>query len=248
MCTVTWWYADDGYDVFFNRDELKTRLAEIEPRAQSLAGVRFVAPADADAGGTWLLVNEFWLTVGVLNQYPQHVRSPRGPRVSRGQLVRSLGSCRSVEAFQACLAATDLTHFMPFKLFAVGVGGACVMGWDSHHLTQLHAAEEPLPLTSSSYQTALVEPARKHLFLDALLTGDKPYGPAFLQAFHRISFAGEDGAYGVCMEREDARTVSFSHICVRHADAALFNYQRRSAAHGGFERNMSVRLELASHV
>jgi hypothetical protein len=54
MCTVSWWREPDSYTVFFNRDELKTRSRALPPTIQQQNGVRYIAPTDADGGGTWL--------------------------------------------------------------------------------------------------------------------------------------------------------------------------------------------------
>ena len=59
MCTVSWLHEPGGYHLLCNRDEKRTRGAALGPRIQKSAGVRFVAPADADFGGTWIAVNEF---------------------------------------------------------------------------------------------------------------------------------------------------------------------------------------------
>jgi uncharacterized protein with NRDE domain len=69
MCTVTWLMEADSYTVFFNRDELKTRSHALHPAIKEQNGVRYIAPVDLDGGGTWIGVNEFGLTCGLLNNH-----------------------------------------------------------------------------------------------------------------------------------------------------------------------------------
>src|SRR5258707_15575033 len=67
MCTATWIRTRDGYELFFNRDELATRKPALPPAAREREGVRFLAPEDGDAGGTWIGVNERAIAVGLAN-------------------------------------------------------------------------------------------------------------------------------------------------------------------------------------
>src|SRR5258706_2502276 len=81
MCTATWILEDGGYEVFFNRDELRTRKPALPPGVKERDGVRILAPEDGDAGGTWLGANEHGVSVGVAN----------GPRETSARPFRSRG-------------------------------------------------------------------------------------------------------------------------------------------------------------
>ncbi|NIP92410.1 MAG: hypothetical protein GWO24_02620, partial [Akkermansiaceae bacterium] len=75
MCTLTWWRGTAGsYEVFFNRDEKRTRSIADPPRVHERDGVRFLAPLDPDGGGTWMLANDRGLLVCLLNRW--HEGSP----------------------------------------------------------------------------------------------------------------------------------------------------------------------------
>src|SRR6266496_5302779 len=67
MCTASWTYQQDGYYLLFNRDEKRTRKGASPPRLLTRDGVRFLAPADGDFGGTWIGVNEFGVSACLLN-------------------------------------------------------------------------------------------------------------------------------------------------------------------------------------
>ena len=82
MCTVTWLPGRNEYRLFFNRDERKTRKPAAPPALHEHHGVRQLYPVDGTAGGTWLGVNEYGVTVGILNHYVAE-RADRPGRVSR---------------------------------------------------------------------------------------------------------------------------------------------------------------------
>ena len=87
MCTVSWLHQPAGYHLLCNRDEKRTRGVALGPRIQERAGVRFVAPADADFGGAWIAVNEFGVSLCLLNGSEA---CPRLVRKSRGILLLDL--------------------------------------------------------------------------------------------------------------------------------------------------------------
>src|SRR5262245_13352656 len=95
MCTASWLIAPEGFELFFNRDESRRRGRARPPERIELEGVRALAPVDADAGGTWIGVNQFGFALGLLNAWDarETVDEPR----SRGLLVRALLAARGTE-------------------------------------------------------------------------------------------------------------------------------------------------------
>lgn len=71
----------DGYELFFNRDEASSRGTAHPPEVFVQEGLRYVAPLDSDAGGTWLATNEYGLSVALANYY---ARGGNPPAASRG--------------------------------------------------------------------------------------------------------------------------------------------------------------------
>lgn len=69
MCTMTWLFTDEGYTVFFNRDEAKTRAPSEWPQIRQQNGVRLISPKETDGGGTLMGVNEFGVTCCLLDNY-----------------------------------------------------------------------------------------------------------------------------------------------------------------------------------
>ncbi|HRC86033.1 MAG TPA: NRDE family protein, partial [Thermoanaerobaculia bacterium] len=69
MCTVSWFWTAEGYQLFGNRDESRSRRQALPPRRAEQDGVAYLAPVDADAGGTWIAANELGVTLTLLNFY-----------------------------------------------------------------------------------------------------------------------------------------------------------------------------------
>jgi uncharacterized protein with NRDE domain len=221
MCTVTWLSEPDSYTVFFNRDELKTRSRALPPAVKTQNGVRYIAPVDVDGGGTWLGVNEFGITCGLLNNYHVHRHSfrSRQPRrgttasqLSRGLLVTSLLDSPSLTKALAKLNATSVSAFRPFLLTFFAPNAPVVLcNWDGETL-RIQPEQVELPISSSSFDTRNVVQNRRHEFAH-LHAGNHRLDAALLEAYH-ASHSENGGAYSVCMHRSDAETVSFSRIRV----------------------------------
>ena len=96
MCTLTWFHESDRYQLFFNRDERRTRKPAIPPALRQKGPSRFIAPLDGNFGGTWIGVNEHGLTLCLLNGHAgDDVAAPTADYTSRGLLLTSLIDSRS---------------------------------------------------------------------------------------------------------------------------------------------------------
>jgi hypothetical protein len=214
MCTATWLTRADGYELFFNRDERRTRKPARPPTIRDWDGVRFIAPTDTDAGGTWIAVNELGQALALLNYYEADIMPLASPRqfTSRGQLVLDLIT-------QPAFTLPDLTPYRPFLLLALPVPR--LWRWNGKQLTN----EVPQqPVTTSSFDKANVIRARQARFHE--IQGEP---------FH---LTGAD-AYSVCMTRPDARTVSYSHITVT-VEEIDFEYRPRLDDDTGFAEPVRV--------
>lgn len=218
MCTVSWCPEGDGYTLCFNRDERLTRAPAQPPAAHQSNGIRYLAPLDGDFGGTWLGVNEFGLTLGLLNRYGvAGYRAPAEPR-SRGLLVLDLIAQPSAREALIGLERLDLSRVQPFSLVAVDPGQpARVAAWDGTAITALTHRPAGLLLTSSSATEPEVAAARRATFAAA-----EQYTPDRLTELHR-SHLPERGRRSICMHREEAETQSFSRITVG-ADRILLTH------------------------
>ncbi|MDT8321298.1 MAG: NRDE family protein [Xanthomonadales bacterium] len=84
MCTLSWKPQAGGYVLRFNRDERRERSPAAPPAALQRGGMRFLAPRDGAAGGSWLLVNAAGLSIGLLNHYAAQATTTAGGQLSRG--------------------------------------------------------------------------------------------------------------------------------------------------------------------
>ena len=214
MCTASWIHHEAGYELFFNRDEKRTRLPAISPALVEREGVRFLSPTDGDAGGTWIAANEFGLTICLLNGANltgSSEGSPNSP-LSRGLLIPDLISSRSILMARERLDAINLAAFSPFTIIVLQPGQAALLfEWNVIQKTvQIHAARHSM-VTSSSFDSEAVRAARHREY--RLRTASAGVDEDLLTAFH-ASHLPTRSAYSTCMHRPDAQTVSFSRITV----------------------------------
>jgi hypothetical protein len=217
MCTATWLREGAGYRVLFNRDEARSRSEASPPELRRRHGVRYIAPHDGDAGGTWLAVNELGLTVGLLNLYRASVAED-GDYVSRGELVAEMASSVAVDELERRLSSTDLARFRPFTLFGIDPSTKLrAWEWDGRALTP-RAESDRFPLTSSALEDRAAGRARRELM--ERYRDEGPLTAERLLEFHR-SHRPERGPLSPCMHRPEAATVSLSLVEVAAASVRM---------------------------
>lgn len=214
MCTLTWLINPDsnGYSLLFNRDERKTRKRAIPPELKvSENGVSFLAPIDADAGGTWLAVNQYGLTVCLLNYYA--AEEPEVKTIhSRGEVVMKLADCASIAELEQRLNTMPLQFYKGFEIVVVQ-SEVRHWRWDTHSLQELDAVQ---PVTSSSYDTVTVHKKRKDYFsslanVHSLETLKHFHSCHLDEENHKLAILPDDDTLAVnsvCMHREQSQTVS----------------------------------------
>tara|TARA_R110002096_G_scaffold4501_25_gene21220 strand:+ start:21708 stop:22466 length:759 start_codon:yes stop_codon:yes gene_type:complete len=244
MCTLTWWdTAKEGYEVFFNRDERKTRLAALPPQVHEASnGLSFVAATDANAGGTWLLANQAGLTVAILNYYEKEApEEVRGKFRSRGLLVTDLAACATLEEVDHALHQLNLSTYRAFTLMAFSHQPrfrAWLWQFDGIQMTGPDHNPE-IPVCSSSFLTKEVVAERQTLLID-MLSRAHPTAEV-LNAYHHDDQDGHPSAHTVKMNRPDAQTWSISRISVR-PDSVTFTYESLPMDHLGNSELTSVIL------
>ena len=220
MCTVSWVHNENGYQLLCNRDEKRTRLPATPPTIQNLDGVLYLAPTDGAFGGSWIAVNEFGVTLALLNR---HVASLSGT-TSRGQLIRTFGASRSVDEVRQKAQRVDFSSFAGFTLATLEVGKRCsLFEWDGRNLVSSQDAEHRMPLTSSSFDPDGVEEMRLQEFSSRARAAGR-VDANLLLTFHQSHGLGTEApsAYSTCMHRPDAHTVSFTQIDVSHTEVSFF--------------------------
>lgn len=213
MCTVTWLRQADGYVLLCNRDESHTRKPAAGPRVGERRGVAFVAPRDGDHGGSWIGVNQFGLTLCLLNRYGDSNPEAEWTFTSRGLLLTDLLDSERSQELQRRVGNVDLGRFRPFTMAVLAVGEpALLIDWTGRECSVQPNAEISMLLTSSSLLGSKARELRERQFHKMMSQAGK-VDAELLYRFHR-SHAPAAGPYSVCMHREDAATVSLSAVTV----------------------------------
>ena len=111
-----------------NRDERLGRPAQDWDLRSGPSGVRFAAPLDLQAGGTWIGVAPTGLFAGVTNFHASPTPDPT--RRSRGELVGLALAHPSAAAARQALGALEASRYNPFHLLVAGGDGAFLWRWD----------------------------------------------------------------------------------------------------------------------
>ena len=226
MCTLTWRQGEWGYEVYFNRDELRSRPAAFAPSLQltrntdslptAESSVAFLSPTDPVAGGTWIACNQTGITLCLLNGYLEaETDAAHSGRRSRGLLVRDLAGCTSRDLLPQLLAEQLARFRYSSFLLAVFAPNLSPEGW-SWNGHALDPRQVSPPVVSSSWDQAGAEHYRRQIFNALTEAGD----PQQLLAF-QSSHAEQPSALTPCMHREDARTVSLTRVQVSNRKVSM---------------------------
>lgn len=225
MCTVTWRWDADAYEVFFNRDEQRERAAARPPAVLGPENNPYLAALDGQAGGTWLAVNARGLTVGLLNFYDgQAAPPPEQPR-SRGHLVLDHIGCADAGEVAERVRAEALGRYPAFVLLALDPRRGSLMHWDGRTVRAEALQDGHRPLSTSSFET--VEVLRERRLAYERMVGAGEPTPEQLDRFHHERNPRGD-AYAVWMARPDAWTVSLSRVRV-DPDRIQYEYRARDS-------------------
>jgi hypothetical protein len=182
--------------------------------------VRFLAPRDTEAGGTWIAVTERGLCLALLNGQVASPIAAERPYRSRGDLILDLLSVAGADHAMTRLSDLDLPAVRPFRLLAIDRCGPVRMArWEEGVLEIAPRLESAPPLTSSSFATEEVCGHRIRLYHESFPDGTEPTD-AKLLAYHS-SHLPERGARSVCMHRKDAGTLSLTWVEVGRRAAQM---------------------------
>jgi len=239
MCTVSWKFRHDGHDLFFSRDEQRTRPAAERPQRLESGGVPFLAPRDPKGGGTWIFSNAHGVTACLLNFYKAGIPAPP-PTRSRGLLLRELAPAANLADLDIRVqAATAESSYAPCYVVALAPETkAGLWIWTGR---ELHRVRYPIraPISTSSYDGDRILRKRGEEF--DRLVAKHPLTPALLRRYHESPDRPAD-ACSVRMSRPDARSVSLTHVSAGPANVVM-SYAERDGDDGfGTRCNTSLRL------
>jgi hypothetical protein len=216
--------------VVFSRDELRARLPAFPPLDVVRGARRVLMPRDADAGGTWIAVNDAGVVFTLLNLYSGHNERPAhrvgSPRLrTRGTVIEHL--VEAITASQALerMDAIDADAVRPFRVLACDrIGSVMEAVWDGASISRsLRSLDVPLMRTSSSLGDAVVIRPRRALFHTLLRESRRPTA-ATQDAFHHHYWPGAR-ELSVRMSRPDARTVSITTVEVRDSGVRMLYHE-----------------------
>jgi len=216
-----------------NRDERTTRGVARPPELDAAGATTFLAPRDADAGGTWIAVDRGGRTLCLLNG--DRVAAGAGdaaeaadPHVlpSRGRLIPELIGDPAPAAVARELRGRlrrGTLRFRPFQLVAIdpalpsGRATALAISFDGRELHE-ESFVAPFVLTSNGFDPDGVARARRARFDDFLASrldgeSDIALRDALLElhASHSAE-APRGGLHTICMHRPEVRTVSVTLV------------------------------------
>jgi Transport and Golgi organisation 2 len=212
MCTVTFSPRKHGYALVMNRDEKLTRPTGRPPAEIVINGRRVVAPSEP-GGGTWISVSDIGVAFALINWYsiPAWVG---GKPVSRGEVVRAVGSCTTAALAAKNLELLPLKYINPFRLIGIFPAPNEILEWrwDFKKLTHKKHHWKLQQWISSGFNEPEAQRIRGKAFREA--TRQKSAGSLeWLRRLHR-SHAPIIGPFSTCMHRADAATVSYTEIIV----------------------------------
>ena len=210
MCTMTWFTKDGGYELFFNRDERISRRQAKLPTIEQQNGVEYISPTDSDAGGSWIASNQYGITVCLLNHYQFEQIETYKVWTSRGEIVRSFAQTTDLDSAEYYFNELDLNDYRAFRMFIIDQqGDNRLFVWDGH--CARIERNVTTPKSSSSVDSKNVKKKRKDLFRDLNLIESKSVQSYINYHSSHLPSRSKDS---VCMHRDDANTVSLSHVSV----------------------------------
>ena len=209
MCTVTVVPVRETIRLACNRDELRSRPVALSPRIQQFGPRRAVLPVDPTSGGTWVAVNDAGLALALLNVNAKK-GTPAAPQ-SRGKIIPALLHADTPLSAAFSALTLDPAQYAPFRLLLVNRREGVEVHSDGTRIRLVWriGLTRPQLFTSSGLGDQAVEGPRRQLFGEFF---DRP-GDQFAQqdAFHRHRWPDRPHL-SVCMDRQDARTVSHTVV------------------------------------
>ena len=209
MCTLTYRLHKTGYELFFNRDEQRSRALAVAPKLNST--LKAIYPVDPIGKGTWIAVHQSGLCLTLLNYYQAEKQHASDTFYSRGEIILTL--LESADNVVQSLQNMCLKHYQAFQIcifpadLALDKNVLRCFVWDGFNLVE---KQQTLPITSSGVDYEQVYQARKIAFEQQVISS--PAQSQELFNYHQSTQS--EGKLSVQMSRKDAKTVSLSRISV----------------------------------
>lgn len=168
MCTITFYpVSADHYFLSMNRDEARTR-SHADPPQTGLSGMtRYIHPIDGDKGGTWIGVNQYGISLSIMNWHS--AQQPDGNNnefISRGWIIPNLMDSVDLGDCDRQLHQLSLAKTKPFRMLAVQPSPLRIVEWlwDMNELRMKKQPTKRSIWTSSGWKPHHVHNTRKRIF------------------------------------------------------------------------------------
>ena len=219
MCTLTFMPRQKGYCLAMNRDEKLARPQGLPPRLRIVENRRVICPSEPD-GGTWIALNDFGVSLALINWYSVSARIETSA-ATRGEVVKAAFTADEPKSAEALLLTLPLNRINPFRLIGIFPAGGDITEWrwDLRALQREAHAWQPRQWVSSGFDEPAAQRERGRIFQEALK--HKSVGSLnWLRRLHRSHKPGK-GPFSTCMHRLDAATVSYAETVVSVASASM---------------------------
>ena len=187
MCTVTFIPVKDKFYITSNRDEKHLRRQAIPPGIYFENGNRILYPKDADAGGTWIAMNENANAAVLLNGgFEKHISQPPY-RKSRGVIfLEIITAVMPVRYFMHM----DLLEIEPFTMIIFDKFlYECRWTGITKHCKQLRKHRPYIWSSSTLYDEAVVK--KREQWFAAFLNRNPHPTQDEIMAFHQFTGDGD---------------------------------------------------------
>ncbi|AZQ63586.1 hypothetical protein EI427_15555 [Flammeovirga pectinis] len=226
MCTLSYIPINNLEYIFTsNRDERKSRASAFAPQLHEKNGIKFIAPIDGEALGTWLAASENGRIVCLLNGgFKRHIPTPPYKH-SRGKVVLDATLSNDINTY---LDTYNFSNIEPFTLIVIDQKEGVEITqfvWDGieGHKTGLDAKVPHIWSSSTLYDTIQSE-QRKERFLNWLNKSDR-LSKEILDV-HELVDRGDNEAFGLSMQRLEYCTVSTTQLKVSDSTVSMHYHDR----------------------
>lgn len=224
MCTLTFVPTSSSSYIFTsNRDERKSRMSAFVPTLHEEKRIKFIAPIDGEALGTWLGASEETRVVCLLNGGNEaHISKPPY-RHSRGKVVIDTLVADNAMVY---VNETDFENIEPFTLIIIENKPSIELFefiWDGKekHISKLDTSRSHIWSSSTLYSN-FQKKERSKKFMNWLEEGEK--SSEEILYVHEALEKGE--MLGLSMSRPQYCTVSTTQLEVNSSSANMYYHDR----------------------
>lgn len=220
MCTVTFIPVKDKIYITSNRDEKFSRARALPPAIYRVNDATLLFPKDANAGGSWIAMNENGNVAVLLNgAFVKHISQPPYKN-SRGIIFLEIISSAMPARY---FSRANLEGIEPFTVIILESGNLYECRWDGtdKHCSQLKKYRHHIWSSATLYDEEVVK-KREQWFAEFL---NKNPNPTQEDILHFHQFTGDGDLHNDLKMNRDGfmTTVSVTGMCIEER-AGIMKY------------------------